>query len=515
MTKHLSKILISLLLVMTFMSTAIPLASAATLLDESKTVSFTMNCNKPGYTFNIYKVAALSSNNTSPYETKYTSLVPTATSAAVTTAIKNGKTADLLSALDSIEKMPSAAVEVGTFGPTSETVTTKTLSGLPQGIYYVRAVNYPAGVQSVTNSVFALPYYPDNETGWTYELDDIELAAKVFDKDIETHKTITNSTKDNENYTDVSLGDTVNFKILSTVTGSEQMKLNSYLVTDDMSKGLTLNKNSFNVALLTKDGSLITNLSNTEYTVTFEKGYDGTDLTKNTKFSVSLTRDYLQQDEFYGSDVFYTSITYSAVLNKNAVVGIQGNPNAEGRIEYSNKNGVTVTHPGNTVYVYTYAITSNKIDPDNKPLEGGEFAVYKTEANATSGTNVIATGISDKDGLVKYYNAKNEEMKFASGTYYVRETKAPKGYQLYAKVITVKIDAEYGTVLNNGTYVTNAPKNGVATFDCTNYPVTLPQTGGNGATILYIIAFALLAVVVIALTATFGIAFYKRKKTKK
>lgn len=106
-------------------------------------------------------------------------------------------------------------------------------------------------------------------------------------------------------------------------------------------------------------------------------------------------------------------------------------------------------------------------------------------------------------------------MKFASGTYYVRETKAPKGYQLYANVITVKIDAEYGTVLNNGTYVTNAPKNGTATFDCTNYPVTLPQTGGNGATTLYIVAFALLAAVVITLAATFGIAFCKRKKAKK
>ena len=515
MTNHLSKILISLLLVMTLMFTAIPFASAATLLDTDKTVSFTMNCNKPGYTFSVYKIATLSSNNTSPYETKYTSLVPTATSAAVTTAIKNGKTADLLSALDSIEKMPSGAVEVGTFGPTSETVTTKTLSNLQQGIYYVRAVNYPAGVQSVTNSVFALPYYPDNETGWTYKLDDIELATKVFDKDIETHKTITNSTKGNENFTDVSLGDNVDFKILSTVTGSTSMKLNSYLVTDEMSKGLTLNKSSFNVALLKEDGTLITNLSNTEYTVTYDTGYDGTDITRNTKFSVALTKDYLQQNEFYGSDVFYTSITYSAVLNKNAVVGIQGNPNTEGRIEYSNKNGVTVTHPGNTVYVYTYALTSNKIDPDNKPLKDSEFAVYKTEANANSGTNAIAKGVSDKDGLVKYYNAKNEEMKFTSGTYYVREIIAPKGYQLYAKVITVKIDAEYGTVLNNGTYVTNAPKNGVSTFDCTNYPVTLPQTGGNGETVLYIVAFALLAIVVITLAATFCIAFYKRKKTKK
>ena len=511
MKKHFSKIIMSFLLVMTLMLTAIPFASAATLLDTNKTVSFTMNCNKPGYTFSVYKVATLSSNNTSPYETKYTSLVSATTSAAVTNAIKNGKTADLLSALDGIEKMPSSAVEVGTFGPTSETVTTKTLSGLQQGIYYVRAVNYPAGVQSVTNSVFALPYYPDNETGWTYELDDIELATKVFDKDIITEKTITNSTKGNVNFTDVSLGDTVDFKIDSTVTGSNSMKLNSYLVTDEMSKGLTLNKNSFNVALLKEDGTLITNLSSTEYTVTYDTGYDGTDLTKSTKFTVALTKDYLQQDEFYGSDVFYTSITYSAVLNKNAVVGVSGNPNTEGKIEYSNKNGVTVSHEGNTVYVYTYAITSNKIDPDNKPLEGGKFAIYNTpEAN-----NQIATGVSDATGLVKYYNAKGEEMRFASGTYYVREIKAPKGYQLYADVITVKIDAEYGTVLNNGTYVTNAPKNGTATFDCTNYPVTLPQTGGNGATLLYTIALVLLASVAITLITTFSIAFYKRKKTKK
>lgn len=37
--------------------TAIPFASAATLLDESKKVSFTVNCDKPGYTFEVYEVA--------------------------------------------------------------------------------------------------------------------------------------------------------------------------------------------------------------------------------------------------------------------------------------------------------------------------------------------------------------------------------------------------------------------------------------------------------------------------
>ena len=40
--------------------TAIPFASAATLLDESdesKKVSFKVNCDKPGYTFEVYEVA--------------------------------------------------------------------------------------------------------------------------------------------------------------------------------------------------------------------------------------------------------------------------------------------------------------------------------------------------------------------------------------------------------------------------------------------------------------------------
>lgn len=501
MAKHLSKILTSFLLVMTLVLTAIPLTSAATLLDESKMVSIGLECNKSDYVFEVFRVATLDTNNSSPYETKYTALVP-----EITSAVKTGKTADILETLDSVDSIPSAESK-GTFDVNTEG-NKKTFSNLAQGIYYIKAINFPAGVKDVTNSVVALPYY---DNGWVYSINPINLATKVVEDIPVTHKEITNSTKNNVNFTDVSLGDTVNFEIRSTTAGSSKMKLSSYYVTDDMSAGLTLNKDSFNVALLNKDGNKITDLDKSEFTVDITSEKAGS----NTTFNVALTNDYLQTEEFYALDVCYTSVTYSAVLNKYAVVGIQGNPNTEGKLVYSNKNGVENSVDGNTVYVYTYSITTNKVDPDNKPLEDGEFAVYITEANAIKGTNIIATGVSDKDGLVKYYNAKNEEMRFASGTYYVREIKAPKGYQLYGKVITVKIDAEYGTVLNNGTYVTNAPKNGLATFDCTNYPVTLPQTGGNGETILYIVAFALLAVVVITLTATFCIAFYKRKKTKK
>ena len=130
------------------------------------------------------------------------------------------------------------ASTVGTF-TTSATSVKKTFSSLAQGLYYIKATNFPAGVRSVTNSVVSLPYY---NNGWVYSINDIDLATKVNDGDVVTGKTITNSTKDNVNFTDVSLGDTVNFEIKSSTAGSSEMKLKSYTVYDEMSAGLTLDK---------------------------------------------------------------------------------------------------------------------------------------------------------------------------------------------------------------------------------------------------------------------------------
>lgn len=531
MKKNSIKFITSFVIILMLILTAIPFASAATFLDTDQKVSFTMNCSTPGYTFNVYKVASLDSTSKNPYETKYTSLISTVTSSTVSQDIKDGNTVGLLADLDKID-VSKLTNKVGAFGPTSATVTTMTLSNLEQGVYYVKAVNYPAGVKEVRNSVFALPYYKDNTDGWTYSIDSIPLATKVEDEDITTHKTITNSTKNNENFTDVNLGDTVNFEIKSTVTGEkaheittpagdkywvEDFKLNSYYVTDDMTNGLTLNKNSFKVRLLKEDGTEIKTLngsgSSPDYTVKYDTGFDGTDITKNTKFTVALTKEYLQKDEFYEDEVFYTSITYSAVLNTEAVVGPKGNPNTEGKISYSNKNDVVQEHEGNTVYVYTYAITNNKVDENNQPLAGAEFKLFRTEANAQSLKNSIATGVSDANGKVVYLNSKGEEITLQSGIYWVVETKAPEGYNLYGKVIKVDLSATYNDTLTNGTYVKTCPENGIATFSTPNTKIISPKTGGNGNGIFYILSIicgaALLVVVITGITLSI-----KNKKRK-
>ena len=519
MKKSIAKISLAVVLTLMMLMASISSVFAASngLLDTTKKVSFTMTCDKQGYTFNVYKVASLDRKTTNPYEVKYTSLVPTVTSAEVTSTIKDGNPVGLLAALDQVSK-DSLPTVVDTFGPTGAGVTTKTLTNLDQGVYYVKAVNYPAGVKEVRNSVFALPYFPSNDEGWTYEIDAIPLATKVVDEDITTEKTITNSTKGSTNYTDVSIGDTVNFEIKSTVTGEkshtittpagdeylvEDFKLNTYYVTDDMSNGLTLDKNSFKVRLLDESGAEIKTLNGTgsspDYTVTYENGFDGTDIKKNTKFTVALTKNYLQKNEFYEDNVYYTSITYSAVLNDEAVIGPQGNPNTEGKISYSNKNDVVQEHEGNTVYVYTYAVTSDKKDPDGNALAGATFELYKTEADATNSTNPIARGVSDANGKVKYLaldtmkpysNYAGKEISLQSGTYYVKETIAPDGYNLYGKVITVDLTATYNDTLTDGTYVATCAADGnnkgTANFSVVDSKLIVPKTGGYGDMMLYV-----------------------------
>ncbi|MBQ7810764.1 MAG: SpaH/EbpB family LPXTG-anchored major pilin [Clostridia bacterium] len=462
-------------------------AVGAASYDTNTKGSFSVTCTKPGYTFTVYKVADLLSTTTSTFETKYDSLVP-----EIADEILSGDTSAVLSALDGVAEMPSTATVIGTYKSDDSGVANFT--NLDHGIYYIKATNFPAGVKSVTNSVVSLPYY--DGTTWQYTISDIELASKVNDGSVTTEKTITNSTKGNVNYTDVSLGDTVNFEIRSSSAGSESMKLGSYVVYDDMSAGLTLNKNSFNVALLDENGDELFDLDDSDYVMTVTS--EGAN--QNTLFNVALTEAFLQGADFYAPTVYYTSVTYSATLNENAVVGTAGNPNTDVKVEYSNKNGVTDSAEGNTVYVYTYAVKTIKTDKATTlPLVGAEFALFKSEAdansyldktenNAQNNVEPIGTGVSDADGLVLYYNAEGDELRLASGTYFAVETKAPANYMVYGKPIAIEIAVGYGATFVDGTWVTSAPTDGYGTADVADPKIIVPVTGGTGTIIFSVVA---------------------------
>lgn len=439
--------------------------SASSDLDTSKKVSISVACEKKGYTFEVFKVANLSSSATAyNYETSYKPIID-----GISNEIKAGDTKSLLNALD--KSTLEGAVSIGTYSSNDDA--SKSFTELSQGIYYIKCIKYPAGTKSVQNSVAALPYY--NVSDWVYSIDTIDLAQKVQDDTPKTSKEITNSTKNNPNYTDVSLNDTVNFILKNTTAGSNSINLTTYTVYDDMSAGLTLDNNSFVVYLADKEGNKIGNnlVKNKDYTVNITQQEAG----KNTTFNIALNSDYLAKTDFYETNVVYTMVEYSAKLNTYAIIGELGNPNEDIELIYGNTSGIDSV-PGNTVYVYTYIAGGNKIAPDDTPLAGAEFCLYNTKQDAESETNAVATGISDSNGYVEFLNSDNEVISLQSGVYFGKETKAPDGYNIYDEVIEVDLTAEYNEVFMNGTWVSSCPKDGKATFTCTDSKVIAPQTGG-------------------------------------
>ena len=85
---------------------------------------------------------------------------------------------------------------------------------------------------------------------------------------------------------------------------------------------------------------------------------------------------------------------------------------------------------------------------DNNPcyeLKGAEYGVYKTEADAKADKNKVNTlTIGKYDNTEKNKNWSNE-IELEAGTYYVKETKAPKGYALNPNAVKVVIEAGKNT----------------------------------------------------------------------
>lgn len=93
---------------------------------------------------------------------------------------------------------------------------------------------------------------------------------------------------------------------------------------------------------------------------------------------------------------------------------------------------------------------------DNNPcysLQGAEYGVYKTEADAKADKNKVNTlTIGKYDSSEKYKDWSNE-IELDAGTYYLKETKNPKGYALNNSVVSVVVKAnENSWIGTNGEF---------------------------------------------------------------
>lgn len=89
--------------------------------------------------------------------------------------------------------------------------------------------------------------------------------------------------------------------------------------------------------------------------------------------------------------------------------------------------------------------SANPAITDNNPcysLQGAEYGVYKSESDAKANKNKVKTLTTEENGW-------SNTVELDEGTYYLKETKNPKGYALNSSVVKVTIKAnettQYGT----------------------------------------------------------------------
>ena len=315
------------------------------------------------------------------------------------------------------------------------------------------------------------------------------------------------------------MGDAVPFHLIGSVPDMSRYDTYKYIFHDTLSAGLTLNEDSIKV-----------------YVASDKEGTDKAEITGWTKavngqsFTVSFTDLKTVSGVSQGK---YIIVEYTATLNQNAVVGLDGNPN-EVYLEYSNKpdqsgSGDT-DNTGNTpedkVIVFTYELDTTKVDgQDNtKKLEGAEFKLHNADNKwAIVDSNSRVTGWSDTEEggstLTSDANGLFKVIGLDDGTYYLKETKAPAGYNLMSSEITVVItatttngqtwtDGVASSALTNlavtaaGTAGTGDTSTGIAGITVANNKgSTLPETGGMGTTIFYVLGTILVLGAAIMLIA--------------
>lgn len=412
---------------------------------------------KNGFTVNVYKVAKI---NTTTGE--YTEIQG---GTAVETALKTWKNA---SGNDS--KALLAACESATFTDADSKGNHEFTSdedvynfGTNEaGVYYVKVTGQPAetSVKKKGGALFALP----EGTKTTQGSAEAPIELKINTGAVEVSKEIVGGDIDTKSTT-ASAGDTVTFKLTASVTGSKEVPLTEYTIHDNLS-------GSFDTPAVTEVKVDNTKLSTSDYTV---------DASSQSDIKISLSESYLKAAK-EGTNDFYASsdvtVTLTAILKDTAVSGNTATDNSNSdSLTYTNTYG-QASKSGGTVYVYTFDLPVFKYDgttADKKGLGNATFELKNKEGK------VIGTKITDESGHVTFE-------KLGAGTYKVKETKAPAGYNLNSSEYTVDISTT-GVI----TVTVDGNPSEVNQVEVPDYPVTVPSTGGMGTMMFYVGGAALIA----------------------
>ena len=286
---------------------------------------------------------------------------------------------------------------------------------------------------------------------------------------------------------DAEIGQEVNFKTTINVTAGNTT---NYVLHDKMT-GLTYKADSIQI---TKANGTVALTQGTDYTI------------ETPKDGCSFEIKFVNNGKLNAGDVVV--VTYTATVNADAVVAGTGNTN-ETWLDYGN-NGHT-THDTTRTYVWEFKIykyTKGAGENETVALPHAEFVLYKksgeTKSYLTASGNKLTGWTTEENSATKFTSDNNGNISISgldAGEYYLKETKAPDGYNKLTDDIKVVLTKEYNESTNVGTAFfaySNVTKEDKVEVE-NNAGTTLPSTGGMGTTVFYVVGGGLMAVAVVLL----------------
>ena len=412
-----------------------------------------------------------------------------------------------------------------TVDATHKTVTTATGSTEIANLAYGYYVVYPLGATDTSaapgtgqdyTSVASLVSVTDTNATVNMKSNYPTVVKKVNDKTAD----------------DVNIGDTVTYTLTSKVPDMTGYTSYVFNFKDTLSAGLTFKEIT---SVTVGAGENVQNVTEGTGDNTYRLAQTGQNIT------ITMNNFLASNANKVGQEI---KVTYTVTLNKDAVTGFDANKNSA-TVEYSNKPGTDnkgESEPS-IVDVHTFNFTIFKYylkGADKTGLANAEFELYKANeagdaADENAKINIVDEGkgvyrqatadeakvtgftsakiVSDDDGkvLVKGLDA---------GSYYLRETKAPEGYnkllsdikieikpvydETTGKLTSYSVDYTYNGTKTTGTAITskdNSPE--VAVENKTG--AQLPSTGSKGALMVTLAGIVLFGVL------TASKAFGKKK----